>query len=112
MKHTPLSLQEWMTRLNVKVIKVNELLSEELSIREIDFINSDNIIHCIIWKDGLQLNDGHMRKFSLNVSKVIDLCWDRNPTIIRESKLQRFLQDLKRNGKIDIDIYSNIYATG
>jgi len=34
---------------------------------------------------------------------------DIDPTIIREGKLQRFLRDLKRNGKIDKDIYSNIY---
>jgi len=37
---------------------------------------------------------------------------DSDPTIIREGKLQRFLRDLKQNGKIDKDIYSNIYPTG
>jgi len=37
---------------------------------------------------------------------------DSDPTIIREGKLQRYLRDLKRNGKIDKDIYSNIYPTG
>ena len=37
---------------------------------------------------------------------------DSDPIIIREGKLQRFLRDLKRNGKIDKDIYSNIHPTG
>ena len=35
-----------------------------------------------------------------------------DPTICRESKLQRFLRDLKNNGKIDKDVYSQIYPTG
>ena len=33
-------------------------------------------------------------------------------TICREGKLQRFLRDLKNNGKIDKDVYSQIYPTG
>ena len=37
---------------------------------------------------------------------------DSDPTIVREGKLQRFLRDLKRNGKIDKDIYTNIYPSG
>ena len=35
-----------------------------------------------------------------------------DPTICREGKLQRFLRDLKSNGKIDKDVYSQIYPTG
>jgi len=50
--------------LNAKARKVNELLSAELSIRGIDFINNDNIIHSNLWKDSLHLNDGGSRKFS------------------------------------------------
>ena len=37
---------------------------------------------------------------------------DSDPTIIREGKLQRFLRELKKNGKIDKDIYSTIYPSG
>ena len=35
-----------------------------------------------------------------------------DPSICREGKLQRFLCDLKINGKIDKNIYSHIYPTG
>ena len=35
-----------------------------------------------------------------------------DPTIKREGKLQRFLWELKKKGKIDKDIYSSIYPTG
>ena len=35
-----------------------------------------------------------------------------DPTINREGKLQRFLRELKKKGKIDKDIYSSIYPTG
>ena len=37
---------------------------------------------------------------------------DNDPTVIREGKLQRFLRDLKKHGKIDKDIYSAIYPSG
>ena len=60
--------------LNVKARKVNELLSEELSIRGIDFISNDNIIYSNLWKDGLHVNDGGVRKFSGNLSKFIKYC--------------------------------------
>ena len=60
--------------LNVKARKVNELLSEELSIRDIDFINNDNIIYRNLWKDGLHLNEGGVRKFSGNLNKFIKYC--------------------------------------
>ena len=60
--------------LNAKARKVNELLSEELSIRGIDFINNDNIMYSNVWKDGLHLNDGGVRKFSGNLSKFIKYC--------------------------------------
>ena len=35
-----------------------------------------------------------------------------DPTIDREGKLQHFLRELKKKGKIDKDIYSSIYPTG
>ena len=35
-----------------------------------------------------------------------------HPTICREGKLQRFLRNLKKHGKIDNDIYSQIYPSG
>ena len=60
--------------LNAKARKVNELLSEELSIRGMDFMNNDNIIYSNLWKDGLHLNDGGVRKFSGNLSKFIKYC--------------------------------------
>ena len=37
---------------------------------------------------------------------------DNDPTMSREGKLQRFLRELKTKGKIDKDIYNNIYPTG
>ena len=60
--------------LNAKARKVNELLSEELSIRGIEFINNDSIKYSNLWKDGLHLNDGGVRKFSGNLSKFIKYC--------------------------------------
>ena len=60
--------------LNAKARKVNELLSEELSIRGIEFINNDSIKYSKLWKDGLHLNDGGVRKFSGNLSKFIKYC--------------------------------------
>ena len=38
--------------LNAKARKVNEVLSEALTIRGIDFINNDNIIYSYLWEDG------------------------------------------------------------
>ena len=35
-----------------------------------------------------------------------------DPIMIRGGKLQRLLRDLKRNSKIDKEIYNNIYPTG
>ena len=35
-----------------------------------------------------------------------------DPTINREGKLQRFLRELKKKGKIDKDIYNSIYPSG
>ena len=37
---------------------------------------------------------------------------DNDPTMNREGKLQRFLRELKKKGKIDKDIYNKIYPTG
>ena len=31
-------------------------------------------------------------------------------TINREGKLQRFLRELKKKGKIDAEIYNNVYS--
>ena len=45
-----------------------------------------------------------------DTNKVKEL--DNDPTIIKEGKLQRFLRDLKKHGKIDKDIYSAIYPSG
>ena len=57
--------------LNAKARKVNELLSEELSLSGIDFINYNDIIYSTLWKDVLHLNDGGVRKVSGNLSKFI-----------------------------------------
>ena len=51
---------------------------------------------------------------------ILDIVSDSNkfkdltndPTICREGKLQRFLRNLKKNGKIDNDVYSQIYPSG
>ena len=42
--------------------------------------------------------------------KIKELSTD--PTINREGKLQGFLRELKKKGKVDKDIYSSIYPTG
>ena len=47
------------------------------------------------------LNDSH---------KFKELTID--PTINREGKLQRFLLELKKKGKIDAEIYNNVYPSG
>ena len=60
--------------LNPKARKVNELFSEELSIRGIDFINNDKIIYRNLWTDGLHLNDGGVRTVSGNLSKFSKYC--------------------------------------
>ena len=51
---------------------------------------------------------------------ILDIVSDSNkftelthdPTICREGKFQRFLRNLKKNGKIDNDICSQIYPSG
>ena len=35
-----------------------------------------------------------------------------DPTMTRESKLQRFLRTLKKEGQITSEVYSEIYPTG
>ena len=35
-----------------------------------------------------------------------------NPTLLRESQLQRFLRKLKSNGHLDPKVYSKIYPSG
>ena len=37
---------------------------------------------------------------------------NNDPTIYREGKLQRFLRDLKKKGKIDTDVYNSVYPSG
>ena len=37
---------------------------------------------------------------------------DNDPTIIREGKLQRFLRNIKKHGKVDKEIYSTICPSG
>ena len=54
------------------------------------------------------------------VKGIYDIINDKNkfkelnndPTINREGKLQRFLRDLKKKGKIDKDAYNSIYPSG
>ena len=45
-----------------------------------------------------------------NADKFKEL--DNDPTMSREDKLQRFLWELKKKGKIDKDKYNKIYPTG
>ena len=60
--------------LNAKGKKVNELLEDELSIKGMDIIDNNNIMYSNLWKDGLLLNDGGVRKYSANVSKFAKYC--------------------------------------
>ena len=60
--------------LNAKGKKVNELLEDELSIKGMDIIDNNNIMYSNLWKDGLHLNDGGVRKYSANVSKFAKYC--------------------------------------
>ena len=54
------------------------------------------------------------------IKGINDIINDRNkfkelsndPTINRGSKLQRFLRELKKKGKIDKDTYNSIYPSG
>ena len=60
--------------LNAKGKKVNELLEDELSTKGMDIIDNNNILYSNLWKDGLHLNDGGVRKFSAHVSKFAKYC--------------------------------------
>lgn len=60
--------------LNAKGKKINELLGEELSIKGMDIIDNNNIMYSNLWKDGLHLNDGGVRKYSANLSKFVKYC--------------------------------------
>ena len=83
-----------------------------------DFYVGDEVIPSYIYKDNgngvVILNRSDYTEGILNIINDIHKFkeLDSDPTIIREGKLQRFLRDLKRNGKIDKDLYSNIYPTG
>ena len=54
------------------------------------------------------------------IKGILDIINDTNkfaklesdPTINREGSLQRFLRNLKKNGKIDKDIYNSVYPSG
>ena len=61
-----------------------------VALNRVDYIEGINDI----------INDKH--KFKLS----------KGPTINREGKLQRFLRELKKKGKIDKDIYNSIYPSG
>ena len=60
--------------LNTKVTKVNTLLEDELALNGIDIIDNSNIFFSNLWKDGLYINDGGVRKFSGNLSRFIKYC--------------------------------------
>ena len=60
--------------LNTKVTKVNTLLEDELALNGIDIIDNSNIFFSNLWKDGLHINDGGVRKFSGNLSRFIKYC--------------------------------------
>ena len=60
------------------------------------------------------LNRSDYTEGILNIINDTHKCKDlySDPTIIREGKLQSFLRDLIKNGKIDKEIYSTIYPSG
>ena len=60
--------------LSAKGKKVNEFLEDELSIKGMDIIDNNNTMYSNLWKDGLHLNDGGVRKYSANVSKFAKYC--------------------------------------
>ena len=60
--------------LHTKVTKVNTLLEDELALNGIDIIDNSNILFSNLWKDGLHINDGEVRKSSGNPSRFIKYC--------------------------------------
>ena len=59
---------------NRKVAEVNKILEEKLNLHGFDFINNANILFCNLWKDGLHINDGGIRKFAGNLSSYFRYC--------------------------------------
>ena len=60
--------------INTKVRKLNGLLEEELAINGFDIIDNGNIQYSNLWKDGLHVNEGGIRKLSGNLSRYIKYC--------------------------------------
>lgn len=60
--------------INAKVRKLNGLLDEELAINGFDIIDNDNIQYSNLWKDGLHVNEGGIRKLSGNLSRYVKYC--------------------------------------
>ena len=60
--------------INAKVRKLNGILEEELAMNGFDIIDNANIQYSNLWKDGLHVNDGGIRKLSGNLSKYIKYC--------------------------------------
>ena len=59
---------------NRKVAEVNKILEEKLNLHGFDFINNANILFCNLWKDGLNINAGGIRKFAGNLSSYFRYC--------------------------------------
>ena len=59
---------------NRKVTEVNKIIEEKLNLHGFDFINNSNILFCNLWKDGLHINDGGIRKFAGNLSSYFRYC--------------------------------------
>ena len=59
---------------NRKGAEVNKILEEKLNLHGFDLINNANILFCNLWKDGLHITDGGIRKFAGNLSSYFRYC--------------------------------------
>ena len=95
-------------RPSQKDIKTYKILNQLRKNKDIVFLKPDKgngivILNRTDYNKGILYIISESRKFK-------ELTND--PSICRESKLQRFPRDLKNNGKIDKDVYIQIYPTG
>ena len=95
-------------RPSQKDIKTHKILNQLRRNKDIVFLKPDKGNGIVL------LNRADYDKGILDIisdsNKFVELAND--PTIYRKGKLQRILRVLKNNGKIDKDVYSQIYPTG
>ena len=60
--------------LNMKVIKLNKFLEDDLTLNGFDVIDNSNILFSNLCNDGLHINQGGIRKYASNLNKFLKFC--------------------------------------